>query len=411
MSKQTMQAGQPQKANQQENKVQTGQPQEGISQMENLQIEQQAVDWLSLLIKQAQMHPAMEPQDVYKIMFQAVFGAEHLLADQQAAYRYFIREYDVVQPQEMYLYEPIQENVCRINFGAWKQEGLPGEWLFRMFADSVSTGIIPEKEPSTRYEQFTQYEKAAEAAVKSGIFSFSEKEWKDYRQSYYAKSSDGCTPYAVHHSEHYRSVEQPAYRLVSTAYLRCMPVLKKLTELKAVADRENRMLVVAIDGRCASGKTTVAEQLSRITGAGIVHMDDFFLPANLRTDKRLAEPGGNVHYERFYEEVLPRLGDRSEFGYHRFDCSKMQLGENVIVPAGTKDGFVRVVEGAYSLHPYFGEYADIRVFSQVEKEEQLRRIANRDGEAVLFTFREKWIPMEETYFKAFSIRESADMVI
>ena len=67
------------------------------------------------------------------------------------------------------------------------------------------------------------------------------------------------------------------------------------------------------------------------------------------------------------------------------------------------------MEGAYSLHPYFGEYADIKVFSHVEKEEQQRRIASRDGEKALFTFRKRWIPMEEAYFTAFSIRENADM--
>lgn len=399
MSKRTMQTGQSQKTKQQEDKLKNGQPQK----------EKQAADWRSLFMKQAQMHPAMEPQDVYKLMFQAAFGAEHLLADKQAAYRYFIREYDGVQPREMPLYEQIQENVCRMNLGAWKQAGLPGEWLFRMFADSVSAGIIPKEEPAARYECFSQYEKTADDTIKSGIFSFSEKEWEDYRQSYYAKSTDGHTPYAVHHSEHYRTLEHPSYRLVNTAYLRCLPLLKKLAELKAVAGRENRMIVVSIDGRCASGKTTVAEQLSRITGAGVVHMDDFFLPGELRTDKRLAEPGGNVHYERFLKEVLPRLKDKSEFTYRRFDCGKMQLGENVIVPEGMKDHFVRIVEGAYSLHPYFGEYADITVFSHVEKEEQQRRIASRDGEAALFTFQKRWIPMEEAYFTAFSIRENADM--
>ena len=87
----------------------------------------------------------------------------------------------------------------------------------------------------------------------------------------------------------------------------------------------------------------------------------------------------------------------------------MQLGENVIVPEGTGDNFIRIVEGAYSLHPYFGEYADIKVFFHVENEEQQRRIAGRDGEAALLTFQKRWIPMEEAYFTAFSIRENADM--
>ena len=65
--------------------------------------------------------------------------------------------------------------------------------------------------------------------------------------------------------------------------------------------------VIAIDGRAASGKTTLAAALAAETGGTVVHMDDFFLPAELRTPQRLAAPGGNVHAERFAEEVLPFL--------------------------------------------------------------------------------------------------------
>ena len=35
--------------------------------------------------------------------------------------------------------------------------------------------------------------------------------------------------------------------------------------------------IVAIDGRCASGKTTVSKALSEALKATVVHMDDFFL--------------------------------------------------------------------------------------------------------------------------------------
>lgn len=65
--------------------------------------------------------------------------------------------------------------------------------------------------------------------------------------------------------------------------------------------------VIAMDGRAAAGKTTLAEELAVTLGGAVVHMDDFFLPGELRTPERLAAPGGNVHAERFAEEVLPYL--------------------------------------------------------------------------------------------------------
>lgn len=70
-----------------------------------------------------------------------------------------------------------------------------------------------------------------------------------------------------------------------------------------------------------------------------------------------------------------------------------------------------VVEGAYSCHPKLGDYMTLRVFSDVESEEQLRRIGVRDGEQALETFKQCWIPMEENYFKAYGIREQADIVL
>ena len=163
--------------------------------------------------------------------------------------------------------------------------------------------------------------------------------------------------------------------------------------------------VIAIDGRAASGKTTLAKRLEIEFGAGVIHMDDFFLPPELRTEERLSTPGGNVHYERFAEEVLPKLHCPEEFSYGKFDCSVMQINGEVTVGASC----VRVVEGAYAFHPYFGCYSDIRIFSDIEYEEQLRRIKARNGDEKLETFKNRWIPLEEKYFEAYGIREKSTL--
>lgn len=185
---------------------------------------------------------------------------------------------------------------------------------------------------------------------------------------------------------------------------RITPILKQIESLK---DGKKDVIIVAIDGRCASGKSTMASMISQITGASVVHMDDFYLPKEMRTKERLEQPGGNVHYERFQEEVLLPLKAGNAFSYRRFDCSSMMLGEICDVP---KAGIV-VVEGAYSCLPCLGDYADIKVFSDVEPEEQLRRIGERNGKEKLLMFQERWIPMEEKYFAAYPIKERADVVV
>ena len=164
---------------------------------------------------------------------------------------------------------------------------------------------------------------------------------------------------------------------------------------------------IAIDGRCAAGKSTLAKFLAKEIGAGVVHMDDFYLPLNMRTQERLAEPGGNVYYERFEREVIPFLNQGKAFEYQRFDCRIMDLGEMRQV----KESRFIVVEGAYSCHPKLGDYMSLRIFLDVEPNVQQERIRKRNGEERLDAFLQKWIPMEEKYFKAYGIREKADIVL
>lgn len=175
-------------------------------------------------------------------------------------------------------------------------------------------------------------------------------------------------------------------------------------QLKLYNDGQVR--VIAIDGRSGAGKTTLANRLAESLGAGVIHMDDFFLPEHLRTDQRLSQPGGNVHYERFKEEVLPYLNHKEAFSYVPFNCKTMDYGKPCLVKASPW----RIVEGAYSCHPYFGDYMDIRVFCHIEPEEQDKRILLRNGAEGLKAFKSRWIPMEENYLKTYEIQRKADFI-
>lgn len=171
--------------------------------------------------------------------------------------------------------------------------------------------------------------------------------------------------------------------------------------------RRDRCCVIAIDGRAASGKTTLAGYLQLVLDADVIHMDDFFVPPALRTEERYQKPGGNIHHERFAEEVLPFLVKREPFSYRIFDCKQMAYtGKRQI---GSKP--FRIVEGAYSCHPVFGKYADITVFADAPSAVQIERIRNRNGEEALHMFLQRWIPLEEEYFSHYMIRDQADIRI
>lgn len=170
---------------------------------------------------------------------------------------------------------------------------------------------------------------------------------------------------------------------------------------------EKGRVIVAIDGRCGSGKTTLAARLQRELSAAVFHMDDFFLQPHQRTEERLAEAGGNVDYERFLTEVLAPLTAGKTVTYRPFSCAKQALEPSVTMESRP----LTVVEGSYACHPTLWGGYNMRLFLTVAPEEQLRRIRSRCGEEKARVFAQKWIPLEERYFAAFDVERCCDMVL
>lgn len=165
-------------------------------------------------------------------------------------------------------------------------------------------------------------------------------------------------------------------------------------------------ITVAIDGRCGSGKTTLAAQLQAHYGCAVIPMDHFFLRPGQRTAQRLAVPGENVDHERFLVEALLPLRQGEPFSYRPFNCSTMALD----APVAVCPGRLTIVEGSYCCHPELWDGYDLHIFMTVDPVEQMRRIAARNG-SYAAVFREKWIPLEERYFSAFDLESNCELYL
>lgn len=166
-------------------------------------------------------------------------------------------------------------------------------------------------------------------------------------------------------------------------------------------------LLIALDGRCAAGKTTLANRLAEQYGWGVIHLDDFFLQPAQRTPQRLAEPGGNLDRERLISEVLLPLTQHCPGVYRVFDCRTMGFAA---VPRPLPAAPVVLLEGSYACHPDMRPLCGLHVFLTVDPGEQLRRLTARNP-ARLQDFRTRWIPMEEQYFRYFHIPETCDLTL
>lgn len=163
--------------------------------------------------------------------------------------------------------------------------------------------------------------------------------------------------------------------------------------------------LIAVDGRCAAGKTTFAVQMQKDLGCNVIHMDDFFLRPEQRTEERLRQPGGNIDWERFREEVLIPFRRGVPFSYRPYDCHMQDFRE----PVRIMPDRLTVVEGSYSCHPKLWSNYDLHIFLSVSPNEQLRRIQARNEPDQARVFQQKWIPLEERYFQAFQIAQRCEL--
>ena len=177
--------------------------------------------------------------------------------------------------------------------------------------------------------------------------------------------------------------------------------------IEALLQSDKDRILIAIDGRTGSGKSSLAKKLAEEFFCNLFHMDDFFLQGFQRTEERRKEIGGNVDYERFQREVLLPLKNKETVLYQPFHCQTMQLQEKVEMPFRR----LNLIEGSYAQHPYFSDPYDLKIFVDIDQDLQLSRIAKRNGEEKLEQFKTLWIPKEEAYFAKVQIAEHADIVL
>ena len=207
----------------------------------------------------------------------------------------------------------------------------------------------------------------------------------------------------VGHSVAYRRAFSPAYRVVLQSDAALLPLL-------AAIDRSRRAhprTLAAIDGPCATGKSTLGARLSQIYGCPLFHTDDFFLPPERKTPERLAQPGGNVDYERFFAQVLSPLSRGEPVRYQPYRCHSGTLEAARTIPPAP----LAVVEGVYSLRPEFQPLYQVKCFLSAPWPVREARLLERCGPEGLERFRTLWIPLEDRYFQAFSISDACDTIL
>lgn len=295
-------------------------------------------------------YPKMQKQDKEKLAFQYSFGPGHLVTDEQESLRRLTDEY---QPEKIELSIPIGNRLCRINIGAVAPRFLV--LLNKMFVHTANT-FLPEERKTTKS--------------------------------------------IPRHSPVYREAYVPRYRVVYAGYARYFALFCAIDDLL----RNRERVCLAIDGMCASGKSTLAGLIGGVFDCNIIRMDDFFLPPALRGEERYAQIGGNLHYERVTQEVILPLTRGEAVAYRVFDCGKMTDTKTIRLARKR----LYVLEGTYSMREEFCPLYDLKIALRIDPALQRARIEERNGRKMLERFQTLWIPLENRYFEQTNLWRRAD---
>lgn len=321
----------------------------------------------NILSEHRARYPRMEAQDCAKLAFQSEFGPAHLVSDPEAAARDLRREWESLSPDATARGpEDIGDGLCRFHLNSGTDVALAAPLLAQLFA---LTAQAHRGTPEGLHEKLACCETP------------------DTRAWFDAYRARGCP--AVHHSAAFRQTYAPHYRLVLTEHAQYFPVLLRIAALCRVQTQ----VLIAIDGRCGSGKTGLAALIARLFPCNVFHMDDFYLPLDRRTPDWERQPAGNMDLARFRAEVLRPARAGSTVSYAAYDCQSGTTRAPVRFPPQP----LTVIEGSYSHHPALDVGYDLKIFLTCPPDEQDRRLRAREG-GYFPMFQSRWIPMEERYF-------------
>lgn len=108
--------------------------------------------------------------------------------------------------------------------------------------------------------------------------------------------------------------------------------------------------------------------------------------------------------ERFLQEALLPAAGGETISCRPYSCQQGKLLETRMLP----DAPLTIVEGSYSHHPLLAPNYDLKIFLHCRRQEQLTRLKRRES-VRLEAYLQRWIPLEEAYYRTFDIVSRCDM--
>jgi glycosyltransferase involved in cell wall biosynthesis/uridine kinase len=181
---------------------------------------------------------------------------------------------------------------------------------------------------------------------------------------------------------------------------------------RELLDGRDHPLMIALDGRSGTGKSTLARTLAQRLGASVVIGDDFWAGGqdaewDARTPRQRVEEA--LDWRRLRAQVLEPVAKGRRASWRPFDWTRGEgLSERVLELEPTA---AVILDGAYSARWELSDLIDLAVLVEAPEEERRRRLERREGPAYMAAWHRRWDPAEAYYFSDVRPPASFDLVI
>lgn len=166
---------------------------------------------LKLVLHEKMVYPLAQPQDYYKLLYQAAFGMEHIVPNASLFQSMLLDEIQTVEPDSS---KPLLQNISighpisRINLAAAKHRGLHASDIARWSLESCRS--FRQIDPLLFHDMI----KDMMVILVTPEFAFIPRRLEEFcstiKQSHYPP---------LHHSDVYRQAYSPHYRLLDPALI------------------------------------------------------------------------------------------------------------------------------------------------------------------------------------------------
>jgi len=171
-------------------------------------------------------------------------------------------------------------------------------------------------------------------------------------------------------------------------------------------------LLVAIDGRSGTGKSTLAKEVAERVNGVVILGDDFYSGGSFEDwDKRSPKEKADlcIDWKRIRTEALEPLLSGKSASWHPFNWQTGKgLAEHFIK---AQAACVIILDVVYSNRPELSDIVDLSVLVQLSDTVRRKRLKRRERGSFMVKWHQVWDEAEDYYFSQIRPPSTFDLVV